>query len=255
MVFDFSVYFLLALTGLLAGFLDAVAGGGGLITIPALLSAGLPPHMALGTNKVAASLSSLTSAITFYRQRLFQPGFWWRALLAAAVGALVGTLLVNLINAAWLEKLLPLLIFGVAIYTIVNRRHEHQGNQLPRPNQRLYRRQWGQGLLLGAYDGAFGPGAGAFLIVSSMALYRLNLLLSSGLAKGMVLTSNLVSLLTFIALGQVDWILGLTLSVGIMAGSFIGAHSAIRFGAGFIRPIFVVMVLALSLKLAWQAWF
>ncbi|GAA3528977.1 sulfite exporter TauE/SafE family protein [Zobellella aerophila] len=255
MALDFSVYFLLALTGLLAGFLDAVAGGGGLVTIPALLSAGLPPHMALGTNKVAASLSSLTSALTFYRQRLLQPGFWWRALLAAAVGALVGTLLINQINALWLEKLLPLLIFGVAIYTIVNRRREHQGNQLPRPGQQLHRRQWWQGGLLGAYDGAFGPGAGAFLIVSSMALYRLNLLLASGLAKGMVLTSNLVSLLTFIALGQVDWILGLTLSVGIMAGSFIGARSAIRFGAGFIRPIFVVMVLALSLKLAWQAWF
>jgi hypothetical protein len=88
-----------------------------------------------------------------------------------------------------------------------------------------------------------------------MALYRLNILLASGLAKSMNFISNLVSLLTFIALGQVDWVLGLTLSLGIMAGSFIGARSAIRFGGGFIRPIFVLMVLAISIKLAWQAWF
>ncbi|PSJ47973.1 hypothetical protein C7H85_03995 [Zobellella endophytica] len=255
MTLDISVYLLLAATGLFAGFLDAVAGGGGLITIPALLSAGLPPHLALGTNKVAASLSSLTSAMTFYRQRLFTPAFWWRACLAAALGAVTGTLLINLVSAGWLEKALPLLIFMVAIYTIVNRRREPQGNQLPAAGKPLFRRQWGQGMVLGAYDGAFGPGTGAFLIVSSMALYRLNILLASGLAKSMNFISNLVSLLTFVALGQVDWALGLTLSLGIMAGSFIGARSAIRFGGNFIRPIFVLMVLAMSIKLAWQAWF
>ncbi|MGR7921070.1 sulfite exporter TauE/SafE family protein [Zobellella denitrificans] len=255
MSLDISVYLLLAATGLVAGFLDAVAGGGGLITIPALLSAGLPPHLALGTNKVAASLSSLTSASTFYRQRLFAPAFWWRACLAAALGALLGTLLINQISAAWLEKALPLLILMVAVYTVLNRKREPQGNQLPRADRRLHRRQWGQGLLFGAYDGAFGPGTGAFLIVSGMALYRLNILLASGLAKSMNFISNVVSLLTFIALGQVDWVLGLTLSLGIMAGSFIGARSAIRFGGSFIRPIFVLMVLAISIKLAWQAWF
>ncbi|MFM2484125.1 sulfite exporter TauE/SafE family protein [Celerinatantimonas yamalensis] len=246
---------IIIITGLIAGFIDAIAGGGGLLTIPALLGIGLPPHLALGTNKLAASFGSSTAAITFYRKQLFKPTLWWRSFVATAVGAVCGAFIVDWVSKAWLDKLLPAIIIGSALYTIVSQRSTH----------RLYKddafiqchpcKQITQGLALGVYDGFAGPGIGAFWLVSSMALYRLSMLLCAGLAKAMNFTSNFVSLLTFIYLGHVNWLIGLTLGISIMIGAFFGAHSAIRFGEGFIRPIFITVVIILAGKLAWQAGF
>ncbi len=105
-----SVFIILCSVALAAGFIDAIAGGGGLLTVPALLSAGLPPHIALGTNKLAASFGSSTAAITYYKKRLFEPLFWWRSFLFTAAGAICGTLVVDIISTAWLDKLLPVII-------------------------------------------------------------------------------------------------------------------------------------------------
>ena len=112
-----------------------------------------------------------------------------------------------------------------------------------------------QGFTLGFYDGVSGPGTGAFWVISNMHLYRLNILLSSGIAKAMNFTSNIVALLTFVYFGQVDWFIGLTMGVCLMLGAYIGAHSAIRFGAKFIRPLFIIIVVAMAMNLGYGAWF
>lgn len=251
---DPSTVVILGLIAFVAGFIDAVAGGGGMLTVPALLSLGLPPHIALGTNKLAASFASSTAAITYYRKKLFSPAFWKHTFIATLIGAVLGTLLVDVLSTDWLEKAIPLVILAAAVYTVWHPHPKADSHQLPVGDKRLTAKQWGQGLTLGFYDGVAGPGTGAFWTVSSMSLYKMNILISSGLAKAMNFTSNLSSLVAFALLGHVNWAIGLTMGMCIMLGAFIGAHSAIRFGAKFIRPIFVTAVVVLSGKLAFDAW-
>ncbi|WGV99332.1 TSUP family transporter [Vibrio sp. YMD68] len=245
----------LALVAFVAGFIDAVAGGGGMLTVPALLSLGLPPHIALGTNKLAATFASSTAAFTYYKKKLFKPRFWGQAFVATLLGAIFGTLIVDAISTEWLEKGLPLIILASAVYTILHKTPHSTKNVLPKYTASIRKKQIIQGLTLGFYDGVAGPGTGAFWTVSSMALYRLNILLASGLAKAMNFTSNFTSLVTFAVLGHIDWVLGLTMGVCLMAGAYVGAHSAIRFGAKFIRPVFITVVSVLAVKLAYEAWF
>ncbi|MGF1765027.1 sulfite exporter TauE/SafE family protein [Aliivibrio kagoshimensis] len=250
-----SVMIILALVAFSAGFIDAVAGGGGMLTVPALLSLGLPPHIALGTNKLAACFASSTAAWTYYRKQLFTPSFWKNAFIATFIGAVLGTLVVDLISTQWLEKVLPLIILTTAAYTIWHPQVKGDGHQLPEKNDKCIKQQRLQGFCLGFYDGVAGPGTGAFFTVSSMALYRINILLASGFAKAMNFTSNFTSFITFAYLGHINWALGLTMGICLMAGAYLGAHSAIRFGAKFIRPVFITVVCILAVKLAYSAWF
>ncbi len=168
---------------------------------------------------------------------------------------MLGTLFVDAISTQWLEKILPLIILAAAIYTIWHKTPQSNTTVMPENCPKFHRKQYLQGLSIGFYDGMAGPGTGAFWTVSSMALYRLNILLASGVAKAMNFTSNFTSLVTFAILGHIDWVLGLTMGTCLMAGAFVGAHSAIKFGAKFIRPVFVFMVSALAVKLAYDAWF
>ncbi|TKB58567.1 TSUP family transporter [Ferrimonas aestuarii] len=245
---------LLAIVAFVAGFIDAVAGGGGLLTIPALLTAGLPPHVALGTNKLAASFGSMTASVTYYRKKLFDPKFWWQSLLATFIGAAVGTLAVDQFSADFLNKALPLVILAIAIYTLLAPQPKDDHHGLPQVCMGHRLKQWLQGLTLGFYDGFAGPGTGAFWTVSSMMLYRMNILLSSGLARTTNFVSNATSLFFFIGLGHVNFGIGITMGLCLMLGAWIGAHSAIRFGGKFIRPVFITMVLLIAGKLAWEAW-
>ncbi|MEE2001670.1 TSUP family transporter [Alkalimonas sp. MEB108] len=249
-----SVLVILCAVAFTAGYIDAIAGGGGLLTIPALLTAGLPPHLALGTNKLAATFGSLTASVTYYRKRLFDPVFWRRSLLYTGIGAALGTLLVDQLSSAALEKYLPVVILLAAVYTLFNRIVPDDQLELPKQNRRLFWQQRTQGLALGFYDGVAGPGTGAFWMVSTMAMYRINLLLTCGVARTMNFISNGVSLAVFLLLGHVFILLGLAMGLCLMAGAWLGAHSAIRFGSRFIRPVFISVVVAIALRLAWQAW-
>lgn len=251
---DPSLLLVLCAVAFAAGFIDAIAGGGGLLTIPALLTAGLPPHVALGTNKLAATFGSLTASLTYYRKKLFQPQFWQRSLLYTAIGAVLGTLVVDQLSREALEKFLPVIILLAAIYTLFNRIVPDDQLELPKKSRKLFWQQRTQGFVLGFYDGVAGPGTGAFWMVSTMAMYRINLLLTCGVARTMNFISNGFSLVVFLLLGHVHIMLGLAMGLCLMLGAWIGAHSAIRFGSRFIRPVFVMVVVAIALRLAWQAW-
>lgn len=242
----------LLLVAFIAGFIDAIAGGGGLLTLPALLTAGLPPHLVLGTNKLCATFGSATASFTFYRRKLFDPHQWRNALVATFLGAALGAGLAHLIPARWLNQMLPLIVFGCALYLLFN-----PSPAAPREHNRPigHRRQWPQGLGLGFYDGIAGPGTGAFWTVSTLLLYPLDLLRASGVARSMNFVSNGTALGVFIIGGHVAWGLGLGMGVALMAGAYLGARTAIQGGAKFIRPVFITVVLLLSLRLAWQHWF
>jgi len=245
---------LLCAVAFLAGFIDAIAGGGGLLTVPALLTAGLPPHLVLGTNKLAATFGSMTASYTYYKKKLFDPVFWRHALLATAAGACIGVLIVDQISKAALEKVLPIVILIAAVYSLFAKVPRDDEQQLPKQTRQHVWIQRGQGFVLGFYDGIAGPGTGSFWMVSSMALYKINLLLTSGLARTMNFISNGVALITFGFLGHIYYQLGIAMGICLMAGSYLGAHTAIRFGSKLIKPLFILMVIAIASRLLWQQW-
>ena len=251
---DINTWITLCSIGFIAGLIDAIAGGGGMLTVPALLTSGLPPHMALGTNKLAASFGSCTASITFYKKKLFDPVFWKYSLYTTAIGAVLGTIVVNYLSTEFLEKALPLIIVLTAIYTIFSKNVLKESTALPKINNTLLSKQIIQGLTLGFYDGVAGPGTGAFWTVSSSILYKTNILISSGLARSTNFVSNFFSLLTFIYLGHVNFVLGLSIGIFIMFGAMVGSHFAIKLGSKFIQPVFTVIVITMAINLAYQAW-
>ncbi|MAD05385.1 TSUP family transporter [Pseudoalteromonas shioyasakiensis] len=251
---DPTTWALLCAVALAAGFIDAIAGGGGMLTVPALLTAGLPPHLTLGTNKLAASFGSLTASVTYFRKKLFNPRFWAASILATAIGALIGTLVVDYLSIEFLNKLLPVVIILVACYSLFGSLSTTEHNELPELDGKTKIKQWLQGLGLGFFDGLAGPGTGTFWTASNSLLYKMSLLLNCGLARSMNFVSNFISLITFVALGHVNFILGITMGFFLMLGAWLGAHSAIKFGSKMIRPVFNTVVIVLALKLIYEAY-
>lgn len=251
---DPTTWALLCAVALAAGFIDAIAGGGGMLTVPALLTAGLPPHLTLGTNKLAASFGSLTASVTYFRKKLFNPRFWAASILATAIGALVGTLVVDYLSIEFLNKLLPVVIILVACYSLFGSLSTTEHNELPELDGKTKIKQWIQGLGLGFFDGLAGPGTGTFWTASNSLLYKMSLLLNCGLARSMNFVSNFISLITFVALGHVNFLLGITMGFFLMLGAWLGAHSAIKFGSKMIRPVFNTVVIVLALKLIYEAY-
>ncbi len=249
---DPSTLAILAAVAFIAGFIDAIAGGGGLLTMPALLTAGIPPHLALGTSKLCATFGSATASLAFYRRKLFDPKAWRYGLIATAIGSVLGASLAHWLPAEWLMQMLPVVVFACGIYLLFSRTPTAP---VISDAPIAQRRQWPQGLTLGFYDGVAGPGTGAFWTVSSLLLYPLDLLRASGVARSMNFVSNITALVVFIIGGQVAWVLGLSMGVALMAGAFLGARTAISGGSKFIRPVFILVVLALTVRLAWQHWF
>ena len=220
-VLDITVWLTLCSVGFIAGFIDAIAGGGGMLTIPTLLTVGLPPHIALGTNKLAASFGSSIASFTFYKNKLFDPIFWKYSIFSTAIGAIFGALIISYISTDFLNKVLPVLILITAIYTLISKSMFNENMTLPIKNRKLHIKQITQGALLGFYDGAAGPGSGAFWTTSSSSLYKINILLSCGLARSATFVSNFCSLLTFVYLGYVNTLIRLSMGIFIMLGECI----------------------------------
>ncbi|NWB94044.1 TSUP family transporter [Pseudomonas agarici] len=249
---DLTTLAILAVVAFIAGFIDAIAGGGGLLTTPALLTAGLPPHLVLGTNKLSSTFGSATASFTFYRRKLFHPRQWKLAIFGTLAGALIGAVTAHFLPAEWLNKMLPVIVFGCGLYLLFG-----GTPKAPLDSDAPIKRKWQlpQGFSLGFYDGVAGPGTGAFWTVSSLLLYPIDLVKASGVARSMNFVSNIAALSVFIFSGQVDWLIGLSMGVSVMIGAFFGARTAISGGAKFIRPVFITVVLGLTVRLAWQHWF
>jgi uncharacterized membrane protein YfcA len=249
---DFTTALLLGGAALLAGFIDAIAGGGGMLVMPALLGAGLPPHLVVGTNKLVGTFGTLTASVTFIRKGLFQPTLWWAMSFGTFVGALVGAVLIYLMSAGVLKTLLPLAILLAAAYLIWPRRARPATAppEPPLPPHSVRRGiKLATGGLIGFYDGFIGPGTGAFWMAAAMKLFRLDLVAAAGVARFMNFVSNLTALLTFMILGNIDYPIGLGMGALLMVGAFAGAHGAIRYGAPFIRPVFLIVVALMATRL------
>ncbi len=248
----FEIFIFLFLAGLLAGFVDSIAGGGGLISLPALLFVGLPPQIALGTNKLQGTFGVCTAAVNFVRKGkvdLKECGF---GILATLVGALIGALTIQRLDTRFISHLVPFLLLFVFIYTVFSKNLGFD-DQKAKIHSSLYYLLFG--LLLGFYDGFFGPGTGAFWTASLLVMLGYNLTKTIGVTKIMNLTSNLVALAVFAISGHVGVHAGIAMAVGQVVGARIGSNLAIKKGTGFIRPIFLSIVLLTIIRLLYKNYF
>jgi uncharacterized membrane protein YfcA len=236
---------LLVGAGFGAGFVDSIAGGGGLITLPALLAAGLPPHLALATNKGQSVFGAISSAVGYARRGEIDRA---RAPLAFGLGfagALVGAAAQLAVSPAVLRPLVIALLVVAAIVVAWPRR---TAVRVPLASAHI----WGPivALLLGVYDGFFGPGVGTMLLVAFVLLYGETLTRASGNAKVVNLASNVASFALFAWRGNILWGIALPMAVANAAGAWTGAHVAMKRGDRFIRVVVLAVVAALVVKLA-----
>ena len=237
---------LLFVLALSAGMIDAIAGGGGLITVPVLLWAGLAPVEALATNKAQGVFGTLASTVHFVRRGAIDLHSAAFAVACTFVGAAAGAVAVQFLAADLLSRLIPLLLIGFALYFLFS----------PRVSDIDSRRRIGSGafgLLIGAgvgfYDGFFGPGTGTFFAMGYVALLGYNLRRATAHAKLLNFTSNLAAFLFFIASGQILWGIALTMAAGQLIGGWLGAHLVVRHGTRLVRPVLVAVSVAVSIKL------
>jgi uncharacterized membrane protein YfcA len=234
---------------LIAGFVDAIAGGGGLITIPALLWAGLSPVESLATNKAQAVFGSGSATIHFMRMGLITPRGLLLPVVCTLLGAGMGALLVQQIESTALQGLIPLLLIAFALYFLVSPRvsdlDAHQ-----RMSQPAFAITVGFGV--GFYDGFFGPGTGTFFAMGYVALLGYNLRRATAHTKLLNFTSNLTALLIFISAGHVVWGIAAVMASGQLIGAWLGSHMVLRHGAALIRPVLVVSSVLISVKLVWD---
>jgi len=241
---------LFLVAGLLGGWVDAIAGGGGLITIPAFLAAGVPPDLALGTNKLQASFGSSLAAWRYGRHPgLVERRMAWIGVAWTLAGAVVGTYAVMLLPTKALACLIPFLLASVAVYVLLSPRFHDEDQPARMPPHKVFALL---GLVLGFYDGFFGPGTGSFWAVGLVSLAGYGLTRATGYTKVMNCSSNVASLAVFLIGGKVLFLPALTMAVGQAVGSWIGSHMALRNGAKLIRPILGSMSILLAVWLVWR---
>jgi uncharacterized membrane protein YfcA len=246
----------LVLAALAAGLVDAVAGGSGVIAVPALLAAGLPPHLALGTNKAQGVFGTCASTLRYARAGLLDARRARVTFPAGLAGSLCGAALVLLVPPTTLRPVVLVLLVAVAVALALRpSTPTATPTSTPTPTSPWARRAprlaaAAVALLLGAYDGFFGPGAGTFLILAFAFLFDLPLQRASADAKPVNFASNLAALALFSARGAVLWEVALPMAAAQFAGGWLGAHLAIRGGDRLVRAVVLLVVLALVAKLA-----
>jgi uncharacterized protein len=232
-----------------AGLVDAIAGGGGLITVPLLMGIGLPPQVALGTNKLQASFGSGSAMLHFVRAGTVKLSDCWIGILWTTVGAALGVWAVQLLDATVLKLLIPWLLAGIALYTLFSPRLGAEDSHARMKSSLFYLLF---GISIGFYDGFFGPGTGSFWTMALMMLLGYSMMRATATTKVMNFTSNFVALIFFLSVGQVRFVEGMVMGIGQFLGARVGSRLVIKRGTAFIRPVFITMVLALVGRLIYQ---
>lgn len=235
----------LLLVAVLAGWVDTLAGGGGLLALPALLLAGVSPVSALATNKSQGVIGTLTSTLTLFLKGHLRGRDLIPMGLMAGLGSALGTLLVQRVSTDWLAWFIPLVLILVALYFWLTPNLGEVASK-----GRMSKKLWGATLapLIGFYDGVFGPGTGSFFAASGVVFRGQTLVDATIRAKLFNFITNVVSLALFTAGGQVVWTLGVVMMLGQVIGAFIGSHTILRGGSRLIRPVVIVMCALMSIS-------
>jgi uncharacterized protein len=247
---SWDVLALLAGVGFVAGFVDSIAGGGGLIALPSLLLAGLDPVSALATNKLQSTFGAASATHAFWKKGWLKPQNHTTEIGMAFVGAALGVIAVNYVSTDRLQSVMPILLVLVAGYFAFAPQLSAHGSSSKLPMTAFV---FGFVPLIAFYDGIFGPGTGSFFMLALVALFGHGVVEATGRTKLLNFTSNVASLLMFIIAGKVVWVIGLTMGLAQLVGAQVGARIAIANGAKIIRPLLVVMCVAMAVRLYMKA--
>ncbi len=243
---DPQILLLLFLVAVTAGIVDSIAGGGGLLALPALLIAGLDPVAALATNKLQGSFGTGSAVIAFGKRGHIQ--FRSSALMVAAtfIAAMLGVFAVSYVPTQWLSVIMPVMLVALALYFALSPKlsNEDAAARISAPKFAAT-----VAPAVGFYDGVFGPGAGSFYLLGFVQLRGYGIIKATAHTKLLNFTSNFASLIVFAASGHVVWLVGIVMGVGQFLGAQIGSHLAIKNGAKLIRPLLVIICCAMALRL------
>ena len=245
---DIKTYLIVLPGVFLAGLVDSIGGGGGLISIPAYLLAGLPPHLAIGTNKFSAGFGTSLSAVRFYRKGFMDLKLALPAVACALVGSALGSRLSMVVAEGVLEKIMYV-ILPIAAIAVLNKdafSDRSEARELSR--KKIIIISCVAALVIGCYDGFYGPGTGAFLIIAFTTLAKMDVTHANAQAKAINVTSNLTSMVVFLIAGQVIFPLGILAAAFNMLGNYIGSSLAIKNGAKITRPVIILVLVLLFIN-------
>lgn len=241
-------FLFLSIACFIGTFIDAIAGGGGLICVPAYIASGLPIHVALGSNKMSGTFSTLGSSLKFITSGKVNFKALKPVILSSFLGASMGVCALNSISEKFLAPIVVVLLFSVVIYTYFNK-DMGISNEFTELTNKIKLQGMIWSFLISFYIGFFGPGGGSFLIFAYIKIYKFDFTTAAGNAKIINLTANLASLIIFIYLGKIAYLYAIPLSFVSFLGSQCGAKYAIKKGAKFIRPVFLTVSAITTIKM------
>ena len=234
----------------LASFMDAIAGGGGIISVPTYLLAGVPMHMALGTNKVSSGIGTAVSTARFIKNGYIDWKLGIPSVALALVGSFVGTSIQLMIDEVYLQYLLLIVLPVVAFVVLRQRQFSEERGEIDRRKQCAI--VWLASFVVGAYDGFYGPGTGTFLLLIYCNLAKMDVRTAGGNVKLVNLSSNIGAFVTSLRSGQVFLVLGLIGAVTSIAGHYVGSGLAIKNGSKIVRPTVVIVLILLAVKVVYE---
>ena len=242
--FSIEILTFLFFVGVVAGFLDTLVGGGGLLAVPALLLSGIPPIYVLGTNKFQGSMGTGIATFLLFRKKKLDWNSLKNLMFASFIGSIVGGVIIQFVDTQFLSFVIPIVLVFIAIYFIVSPKPKSTvGNSKPNKKFELFAVP-----VVGFYDGMFGPGAGSFFAMTGVMLKKLEIIQATILAKPLNFASNIAGFIVFFSFGHIAFLIGLLMMIGQMIGAFFGTHYLLKANPLIIRFLIVIISISMLIK-------
>ena len=242
--FSIEILAFLFFVGVVAGFLDTLVGGGGLLAVPALLLSGIPPIYVLGTNKFQGSMGTGIATFLLFRKKKLDWNSVKNLMFASFIGSIVGGVIIQFVDTQFLSFVIPIVLIFIAIYFIVSPKPKSTvGNSKPNKKFELFAVP-----VVGFYDGMFGPGAGSFFAMTGVMLKKLEIIQATILAKPLNFASNIAGFIVFFSFGHIAFLIGILMMMGQMIGAFFGTHYLLKANPLIIRLLIVIISISMLIK-------
>ena len=242
--FSIEILTFLFCVGVVAGFLDTLVGGGGLLAVPALLLSGIPPIYVLGTNKFQGSMGTGLATFLLFKKKKLDWNSVKNLMFASFIGSIVGGVIIQFFDTQFLSFVIPIVLVFIAIYFIISPKPKSITSN-PKPNKKfeLYAVP-----VVGFYDGMFGPGAGSFFAMTGGMIKKLEIIQATILAKPLNFASNIAGFIVFFSFGHIAFLIGLLMMMGQMIGAFFGTHYLLKANPLIIRLLIVIISISMLIK-------
>ena len=242
--FSIEILTFLFFVGVVAGFLDTLVGGGGLLAVPALLLSGIPPIYVLGTNKFQGSMGTGIATFLLFRKKKLDWSSVKSLMFASFIGSILGGVIIQFVDTQFLSFVIPIVLVFIAIYFIVSPKPKSIASN-PKSNKKF---ELFAVPVVGFYDGMFGPGAGSFFAMTGVMIKKLEIIQATILAKPLNFASNIAGFIVFFSFGHIAFLIGLLMMMGQMIGAFFGTHYLLKANPLIIRLLIVIISISMLIK-------